>query len=531
MQAEEEVQAEPEKSPDGDEQSATNDVADVAPITVEDSIHAAYEQFATLINDYEEEWVLQRYMSSFARAFDPHSDYMSPRAVSDFDIEMKLSLVGIGALLRAEDGAAHIVRLIPGGPAERDGRLQPGDKIIGVGQGDEDPVNTLHWPLSKTVQIIRGEKGTMVTLVIVPDSDPSGTTTTKIELKRDVVKLDESAAKSETHTLELEAEKTVEIGVVKLPAFYVDLRAKSDKKTVDYKSSAKDIRRILGELVDQDVGGVILDLRNNGGGSLLEAVELSGLFIRSGPVVQVKEQRRISVLPDPDRNIIFDGPLIVLVNRLSASASEILAAALQDYGRAVIVGDSQTHGKGTVQTVLPLDRRDQKMGSVKVTTAGFFRVKGGSTQLKGVTPDIIVPSAYDMMDVGEGALKNPLLWSKVNPVPFRQHNDLSRLTPDMRDRSIARRKQNETYMRRQALLEELQTFRDGEEMSLVYGDAMKLARLEKKLGDLHRERVVAADGGKKKSSDLVLEESLLIMRDLIALLNGDKLRATARPAE
>ena len=488
--------------------------------TPREQILKQYKQFVTVLNDYEEEWVLQRYLSAFAHAYDPHSDYMSPSAVSDFTIEMKLSLVGIGALLRAVDGAAEIIRLIPGGPAERDGQLKAGDRIIAVGQGDEEPVDTLHWPLSKTVQLIRGEKGTPVALIVIPESDASGTTTKRIVIERDVVKLEEQAARAEVHEVKREDGETSKLGVIHLPAFYVDLKAKTERRDADdYRSSVRDVRELIGEMVDEGAEGLILDLRNNGGGSLLEAVEMTGLFIEGGPVVQVKEQRRTTPLNDPDPSIIYDGPLVVLVSRLSASASEILAGALQDYGRAIIVGDTTTHGKGTVQTVMQLDKRDLSMGSIKVTTASFYRVKGGSTQLKGIAADIVVPSNYDRMEIGESSLENPLKWNMVNPIMFRPFSNLRPLISMLRGKSTERREQSETFTKRREVLDEIAKLRDMEEVSLVYDDAIGVARTERKLQKMQKESSAAGKENGAMTGDLVLNESLEILADLIAELN------------
>ncbi|HSR88557.1 MAG TPA: S41 family peptidase, partial [Pontiella sp.] len=360
------------------------DIAEID-LSPEKFILERYKQYKLTIESFDEEMLLQRYLTSFTQVYDPHSDYMSPSSVEDFDINMKLSLVGIGAMLRPEDGAARIVRIIPGGPAEQDGRLKAGDKIIAVAQGEEEPVSILHWPLYKAVRLIRGEKDTTVVLTIIPASDRSGTRTKKIALVRDEVKLEEQAAKGEIKELELDDGTARRLGVITLPDFYADFEAASNNEK-DARRASMDVRRLVQEQVTQGIDGLVLDLRNNGGGSLIEAIETAGLFISSGPVVQVKENRGVQVLPDADPEMEFDGPMIVLVNRLSASASEILAAALQDYKRAIIVGDEKTHGKGTVQTLMPLGNRK---GSLKLTTAGFYRINGESTQLKGVTPDII----------------------------------------------------------------------------------------------------------------------------------------------
>ena len=287
------------------------------------------------------------------------------------------------------------MRLIPGGPAERDGRLKEGDKIIAVGQEGKEPVSILHWPLYKAVRLIRGEKDSTVVLTVIPASDRSGTRTRKIDLVREEVKLEEQAAHGKIKNHATAGGDTRHIGVITLPDFYADFSA--DQNDSDARRASTDMRRLIREQEKEGIDGMIVDLRNNGGGSLIEAIEIAGLFITSGPVVQVKERNGVQVLPDADPMIEYDGPMIVLVNHLSASASEILAAALQDYRRAIIVGDEKTHGKGTVQTLMPLgDRR----GSLKLTTAGFYRINGKSTQLNGVTPDIIIPSYLDVMGLG-----------------------------------------------------------------------------------------------------------------------------------
>ncbi|MDH3346091.1 MAG: S41 family peptidase, partial [Kiritimatiellaceae bacterium] len=349
--------------------------AETANLSPEEFILERYKQFKLTMETFDEEMLLQRYLTAFSHVYDPHSDYMSPSSVEDFDINMKLSLVGIGALLRPDDGMIKIVRIIPGGPAEQDGRLKAGDKIVAVAQGNKPAESVLHRPLYKSVRLIRGTKGSTVVLTVIPASDRSGTRTTKIDLIRDEVKLEEQAASSKVRTITLPDDSIRKFGIINLPDFYADFKATNDHKK-DARRASVDVKRLINELRLEGIEGIILDLRNNGGGSLVEAIETAGLFISSGPIVQVKERDRIQVLPDSDPETNYGGPMIVLVNRLSASASEILAAALQDYKRAIIVGDQQTHGKGTVQSLISLGNR---RGSIKLTTAGFYRINGGST--------------------------------------------------------------------------------------------------------------------------------------------------------
>ncbi|MDD2236673.1 MAG: S41 family peptidase, partial [Kiritimatiellae bacterium] len=284
-------------------------------LTPKEAIRKEYRQYLSVLNDNDAHWLLPLYISSFVNAYDPHSDYMSQNSTEDFDISMKLSLVGIGALLSSEDGAAKIVRIIPGGPAEKDGRLQPGDKIVAVGQDQEEPVDILHWPLSKSVRKIRGEKNTRVVLHVIPASDISGSTIKVVDLIRDEVKLEERAAKGRVTTVK-DAEGTDHtIGIISIPDFYADINARNDSEA---RLVTRDVQTILNNLATNHIEGLILDLRNNGGGSLTEAVELTGLFIDSGPVVQVKTEERVITLPDSDPTIAYAGPLLVLVNRQSA---------------------------------------------------------------------------------------------------------------------------------------------------------------------------------------------------------------------
>ncbi|MGA0333372.1 MAG: S41 family peptidase, partial [Kiritimatiellia bacterium] len=373
-------------------------------LSPEERIRKRYNQFLEVLEGHDSEYVLGMYLNSLASAYDTHSSYFSPREEEDFDIQMKLSLTGIGAELTYDEGAAKIQRVMKGGPADLDGRLQSGDKIIAVQQDGEEAVDILYWPLYKSVRLIRGPIGSKVILHVIPASDATGTQVRLVDLIRDEIKLEEKEAKSMIYPLERE-EQELKLGIINLPDFYADFNGGKEAT-----SSAADVKRLLTEMNEQAVDGLVLDLRSNGGGSLRDCVEMTGFFIDQGVVVQVKSGKRVSVLVDPEKGVLFDKPLVVLVNKLSASASEILAAALQDYGRAVIIGDSKTHGKGTVQSLMPLDRRNDDMGALKVTTAGFYRVDGRSTQLKGVSPDIVIRSPTDVMELGEEYLTNVLPW-------------------------------------------------------------------------------------------------------------------------
>jgi len=471
-------------------------------------VRRSLRRYLTVINDNDETWVTERYLTSFARAFDPHTDFLSPNNLEDFEINMKLSLQGIGAMLSSEDGAAKVERLIPGGPAEQDGRLKPGDKIIAVAQGDGEPVDVLHWPLYRTVRLIRGDKGSKVVLTVIPSSDASGATITTIDLMRDEVKLEEQAAKGELKQLPLPDGQSFPIGVITLPEFYSDFKGGKDGEA---RSCTRDVQRILADLLQQGARGIVLDLRNNGGGSLTEAIDLTGLFIESGPVVQVRDRRRVRVLPDRDPRVDYDGPLVVLVNRLSASASEIVAGALQDYGRAVIVGDSKTHGKGTVQSLTDLSSANPKLGSVKVTTASFYRIAGGSTQLQGVTPDIVIPSFMETLELGEELLPNALPYSTLPAADYKPVGDLSPLIGLLRAKSDERRSADPRYTVFSDLINRASERQRATTITLKLEERQKWAADEKEL----RDQMDKANPTSGEKEDLILLEALHILHDVM----------------
>lgn len=493
------------------------------PFDPEEAIAKRYKQFWITLADSDAEWVVEKFMTSVSMAFDPHSSYMSPSSLEDFEIDMKLSLVGIGALLRSEDGAAKIVSIIPGGPASRDKRpkaLKPGDKIIGVGQGDGPVVDVLHWPLYKIVRLIRGEKGTTVVLHVIDGSDPAGVKTRMIDIVRDEVKLEEQAASYAIREVD-HGGRQFRLGVIDLPAFYANMHQRSVRAD-DFRSASYDVAKALREMATNNVDGIVLDLRSNGGGSLREAVNMAGLFIRSGPVVQVREPRMIHMLADEDPRVVWRKPMVVMVNRLSASASEIVAGALQDYGRAVLVGDTRTHGKGSVQTIRNLGD-DKKLGSIKVTTASYYRISGGSTQLKGVEPDVVVSSMFDGMDLGEGRLTNPMPWTRVAPTDYEKIDDLSSLIPALRQRSAKRREENPAFQHHDELLERVREVNASETISLELQarvkDAMAEMELDKSIEAQSEEMVPDAkeeeNEDEQESKDIVLIEGLKVLADLI----------------
>jgi carboxyl-terminal processing protease len=367
--------------------------------------------------------VYQSYMNAMTLSFDPHTQYFAPRAAENFNMNMRLSLEGIGATLTTEDEYTKVVSIVTGGPAESTGQLHPSDKILGVAQGDEPFVDVIGWRVDDVVQLVRGEKGSVVRLNVMPAG--ASLETKVISITRDTVKLEDSAAKSEIVEVEYEG-KTHKIGVIELPTFYADFDA-MQRRDPNYRSTTKDVQTLLEKLKTEGVEGVVLDLRNNGGGALNEANSLVGLFIRRGPAVQVRDaEGNIIVQGDPDPEIIYDGPLAVLVNRLSASATEIFAGAIQDYQRGIVMG-SQTFGKGTVQEIVSMDE-----GQMNITIAKFYRISGESTQHKGVTPDILFPDLFDASDdIGESALPTALPWDTIEPNFYRSYSELRPLIPEL----------------------------------------------------------------------------------------------------
>jgi len=370
--------------------------------------------------------VFSAIINAYASAYDPHTSYLPPADSETFNINMSLSLQGIGAVLQSEDEFTKIVNLIPGGPAEMDGRLKPADRILSVAQGSKAFEDVVGWRLDEVVQLIRGPKGSQVRLEVQAGDDAPHR---EIVLIRDRVLLEEQSAKS--HTIEV-GENEKKIGVIVIPTFYSDFTAKQAGDT-NYRSTTRDVKKLLENLKEQNVDGVIVDLRNNGGGSLQEAYELFGLFISRGPVVQIQSAGgRTDVRGDRDPSIFWEGPMAVLVNRLSASASEIFAGAVQDYGRGLVIG-SQTFGKGTVQALLPVNQ-----GQLKLTIAKFYRISGQSTQHQGVIPDIQFPSAFDPNIIGESALETALPWDQIRSLRYRPIDRLQARTSQLIDRHQAR---------------------------------------------------------------------------------------------
>jgi carboxyl-terminal processing protease len=374
-----------------------------------------YTNLHKQLGQRDSEDIFQLIINSLASLYDPHTAYMSPRSMENFRIAMSLSLTGIGAVLQLEDEHTKIVRVVPGGPADKQGILKAGDKIISVGQGDEEKVDVVGWRLDDVVDLIRGPKDSIVRLELIPAQGESAGNSRDISIVRDKIQLEEQSAKAEVIDVQIDAGK-YRVGVIEIPAFYLDVDAYYNRDP-DFKSTTKDVMQLLQDLEKQSVDGIILDLRNNGGGFLQEATTLTDLFIDPGPIVQVQHSDQLISRNYRSRaDAYYRGPLVVLINRLSASASEIFAGAIQDYGRGLVVG-GQSFGKGTVQVQLPV-----REGQLKLTESKFYRVSGNSTQHLGVIPDLQLPSFYDIDKVGESSEDNALPWDRIPAAPHRRYN-------------------------------------------------------------------------------------------------------------
>ena len=513
-----------------------------------------YANLDRRISELNSDDIFQFFMNAFAQSIEPHTAYMSPRSSENFEISMRLSLEGIGALLGRENEYTSIASVVPGGPADKEGNLKAGDKVLAVGQGKDGKLqDVVGWRVDDVVDLIRGAKHTIVRLeVLHEDTGVEGPSET-IEIVRDEVKLEEQAAKSRIIEVPGDNEEVVKVGVIDLPVFYLDFNGRA-KNLPDYRSSTRDVRRLIDEMKAEGITGLIIDLRNNGGGSLLEATTLTGLFIDEGPVVQVRNSSgRISTEEDTDPGMAWDGPLAVLVNRYSASASEIFAAAIQDYGRGLIIGET-TFGKGTVQNLVDLDDYAPssdagKMGQLKITMAQFFRVNGGSTQNRGVEPDIRFPSAGDPEDYGERSLENALPWTSIPTARYEREGEMDRMVAVTDFRYQHRITSDQEFGWLLSDVEEFNLNKDKKEISLLESsrreemdkdEAKRTARKAAKEGngplldeadslvgageppeaaidDVDEETAEDADEEEEDLPDLLLRESARIVYDMIEL--------------
>ncbi|MDQ1270910.1 MAG: carboxyl-terminal processing protease [Thermodesulfobacteriota bacterium] len=391
---------------------------------ISETLEKIYSNRLAQLSQTQSRDVFHIFMNAVTMSFDPHSQYFAPRVSEDFDIHMKLSLEGIGAVLQIEYEYTKVVRLIPKGPADKSQKLAPGDKIIGVGQGEDGEIkDTIGQRIDDVVKLIRGPKGTFVRLKIIPARKSSVTAT--INIKRDEVKLEEQSAQKKVVDVTSKG-RTYKLGIIEIPNFYIDFDA-FHRGEPDYKSTTGDVIKLLEQLKTENIDGLIVDLRDNGGGALKEANDLTGLFLKYGPTVQVKTKFRVSRIYDEDPKILYTGPLVVLINRMSASASEIFAGAIKDYHRGLIVG-TQSFGKGTVQELKPLGD-----GRLKMTSAKFYRISGKSTQHKGVEPDIWFPQIYRTKDTGESALEGALLWDHIDATRYSAYRSLQPMIKPLDD--------------------------------------------------------------------------------------------------
>ncbi|MDY0034583.1 MAG: carboxy terminal-processing peptidase [Zoogloea oleivorans] len=512
---------------------------------IRETLEKRYDNYLARTQRNKSDDVFQIFMNAFAMSIEPHTNYLGRSASDDFDISMRLSLVGIGAVLQERDEYITIRELVAGGPAAKSGKLAVGDRIVGVGQADGSVSDVVGSRVDEVVKLIRGTKDTKVLLDILPaESGPDGKHKL-ISLVRDKIKLEEQAAKKSVIKVS-EGAVQRKVGVITLPTFYEDFegRRRGDK---EFRSASRDVVRLIDELKKEKVDGLLIDLRNNGGGSLREAVELTGLFIDKGPVVQQRRpDGKIGVESDDNAGVAWDGPMAVLINRGSASASEIFAAALQDYGRAPIIGES-SFGKGTVQTLINLDevaKNDKpKFGELKMTVAQFFRVNGGTTQLKGVTPDIRFPSIADPDSYGESSYDNALPWIQIDAATFKPAGNLKDLVPTLQSRHQARIGKDKEF---QLLLEDVAEIRRLRETKLISlneterrkeketqearlkarekGDAKdKLAAIRDdglQSGERSLAADLAAEKARKDVKDVLLDEAARIVADEAELTNA-----------
>lgn len=488
-----------------------------------------YRNYHKIILQYEAEDIFALVMNSFTQVFDPHTDYFSPSASDNFSIAMKLSLEGIGATLRTDNDYTVVANIVAGGPASKSGLLHEEDKIVGVAQGVEGEfVDIIGWRLDDAIQLIRGKKGTVVRLQILKAKDGVSAAVKEISIVRDEVKLEDQAAKEEIIDINNDG-INYRLGVIKLPSFYTDWEGQRLGKP-DYRSTTRDVKNILEKFKKEKVDGVLMDLRNNGGGSLQEAIQLTGLFIKKGPVVQVRNSGNvIEVDQDFDSTIVYNGPLAVLTNRFSASASEIFAGAIQDYGAGIILGEN-SYGKGTVQNMIDLNRAvpiaNKKIGQLKLTIAKFYRITGNTTQKVGVKPDIEYPSAYDNEELGERAKPSALPFDKINPTAFVKVSDFGKLISKLRSNHESRLKNDPEA---QLFLDEIAEFNANQEKKTfslnieTRREQRKIAEEKKKQREEQRAKITGlkieekkeVESVKKEEPDFELKESGRILVDYI----------------
>ncbi len=492
---------------------------------IEESLRKRYERFIKNIDQFNSEDVFSVYMNAITESYDPHTNYFSPKASDLFKQSMSLSLEGIGARLQTDNDYTKIYEVLPGGPADKSKLLHPNDVVIAVGQGkDGELVDVVGWRIDEVVKLIKGPKGTTVRLLILPVETGVSGPSKEITLVREKIKLEDQAAKKSVVNYKL-GDQTLKLGVISLPNFYMDFEA-YQKGDPNYRSTTRDVKKLIQELQTEGVEGIVMDLRNNGGGSLAEAIDLTGLFITEGPVVQVKNSlNKVEVGMDDDKSVLYKSPLVVVTNRFSASASEIFAGAIQDYNRGVIVGES-TYGKGTVQTVLDLDRfidDKEEVGELKFTFQKFYRVTGSSTQNKGVTPDIVLPSALSYRQFGESANLSALPWDVIKGTPYQRTSDVDEKLIAGLNQSYQERSKNDNSLKQYiSEIEELRKNLTQTTVSLNEATRkIEIAEAEKKkaMNRGMNTKIETTDGlpvdELEQLEDEYLRESLLILSELV----------------
>ena len=525
-------------------------------VKIAETLGKRYQDYLTRVEQLDRQDVFQTFLNAYAMAIEPHTNYLGPRASENFQISMRLSLEGIGAVLQREGEFVVIRSVVEGGPAAMGGKVKVGDRIVAVGQGkDKQLTDIVGWRVDDAVELIRGPKDTVVKLEVLAAESSIGGKTEVIEIVRDKVKLEEQAAHK--RVIESDGANPRKIGVIELPAFYLDFAGRA-RGEPDYRSSTRDVRKLLSELEQEDVDGILIDLRNNGGGSLTEATELTGLFIDQGPVVQVRDGRgRVQVESDTAPGVVYDGPMAVMVNRASASASEIFAAAIQDYGRGIVIGEP-TFGKGTVQQLVDLDyianKDSAQLGQLKLTMAQFFRVDGGSTQHKGVVPDLPFPVTLDASDYGESTYDNALPWTKIAAANFAPVGSFDRLMPLLASRHETRVESDKEFAFLKEDIAQYRESRDRKSISLSYAkreaerkaDEVRIAARAKARGEIEPKLANALDDGlnpgergaiaaaededaNKDKPDVLLTEGARVLADAVDLMQENPRIADLAP--
>ncbi len=502
-------------------------LAGKAPEEIHETLRSRFERLIKSFKQVKADDVFGYYMNAVTESFDPHTNFFTPRVAELFKQSISQSLEGIGARLQTDNDHTKVVEIVPGGPADKSKLIHVNDRIIGVGQGDTgEMVDVIGWRIDDVVKLIKGPKGTKVRLLILPaETGLNGPPVTRT-LVRDKIKLEDQTARKKVVEY-TEGSRPLKVGVITLPSFYFDYDA-YQKGDPNYNSTTRDIRRMIAELKQEGISGLVIDLRNNGGGSLQEAISLTGLFISEGPVVQVRNfMNRTDVLNDEDPALVYDGPLVVLINRFSASASEIFAGAIQDYRRGVVVGES-SYGKGTVQTVLELDRvlgrTPEPVGSLKYTIQKFYRINGSSTQFKGVTPDIELPSALEAEQFGERSNPSALPWDEIRSTFYQRTSFVTdRLLHALRQ-SYQTRLQTDTRLKKfVAEVEETRARLKDEKISLNETERrkqMETAEQKRLPADVKLQTEGALPGNSLNPDDEYLRQSIIILSEMLGARIG-----------